>query len=442
MTRMEEYNALLQELEVTPDRLNFTMARAKARTRRQKARKWVGAPLISLSAGCCAYVLLVNLSMPFAAACARVPFFKELAEAVCFNPSLQAAVENRWVQPIGQTDTDNGFTMTVEYLIVDQKQLNVFYTVQGCEGVDPWDHYMLRSDFLDAQGEELNASVSASSHHVNGEMCHFVTADFASTEGIMPSRIQFNCDLQIVWDASESEDRRETVASFDFDLSFDPKFTEEATVVDVNRWMELDGQQILLKDVEIYPTHMRVNLEDHPDNTAWLRDLELYVQNEKGEQFGGVRNGISATGSPDSPFTRSFRLESSFFSDSKELTLCIAGAQWLEKERQWVTLDIENGEIEYLPRDVVLESVERSGTKLVVKTVEPDEGQQRTGQMFLGWRAPDGTEGYANGWSDYSYDGNHYQDTTINDYPWDTIELELNYNLTTQYTEPVTIDLF
>lgn len=441
MTRAEEFDLLMQELETTPERLNNTVARAKARTRRQKVRKWVGAPLISLSAACFAFVLLVNFSTPFAMACAKVPFFKELAEAVSFHPSLYAAVENEWVQPIGQTDTDNGYTMTVEYLIVDQKQLNVFYTLKGGEEVDPRDHYMVCSDFLDGQGENLKASIVSGDSHADGEL-YCVTVDFTSTEGIMPSVVRMECELELSWDDSERKDRDETVASFAFDLSFDPQFTAQAEVVEVNRWLELDGQKILLKNVEIYPTHMRVNLEDHPDNTAWLRDLDLYVRNEDGEQFGGVRNGISSTGSPDSPFTRSFRLESSFFSDSDKLTLCITGASWLEKDRQWTTLDIKNAEIEYLPRDVVLESVERSGTKLVVKTVEPDEGQQRTGQIFLSWRAPDGTEGYANGWSDYSYDGNHYQGTTINDYPWDTIDLELNYNLTTQYTEPVTIDLF
>lgn len=441
MTRMEEYNALMQELEVTPDRLNFTVARAKARTRRQKVRKWVGGPLISLSAACFAFVLLVNFSTPFAMACAKVPFFKELAEAVSFHPSLYAAVENEWVQPIDQTDTDNGYTMTVEYLIVDQKQLNVFYTLEGGEEIDPEDHYMIRSDFLDAQGEELKASVVAGSSQVNGELYH-VTADFTSAEGVMPSTLRMECELDLSWDDSASEDRDETVAAFAFDLSFDPQFTAQAELVEVNRWLEMDGQQILLKNVEIYPTHVRVNLEDHPDNTAWLRDLEMYVKNEKGEQFGGVKNGISATGSPDSPFTQSFRLESSFFSDSERLTLCITGAQWLEKGRQWTVLDIENAEIEYLPHGAVLEGVERSGTQLVIKTREPNEDYMRAGQMFLGWRAPDGTEGSANRWSDYSYDGSHYQDTIINDYTWDTIELELNYTLTTKYVESVAIDLF
>lgn len=440
MTRAEEYNALLQELEVTPDRLNFTVARAKARTRRQRVRKWVGAPLISLSAACFAFVLLVNFSTPFAMACAKVPFFKELAEAVSFSSSLYAAVENEWVQPIGQTDTDNGYTMTVEYLIVDQKQLNVFYTLQGGEEVDPEDAYMVRADFQDALGEELKTSIVAGGSRVNGGL-YYVTADFTSAEGIMPSRIRMECELDLSWDDSEREDRDETVAEFSFDLSFDPQFTAQAEVVELNRWLELDGQRVMLKNVEIYPTHVRVNLEDHPDNTAWLRDLGLYLQDERGVRYEGVSNGITGSGSADSPFMQSFRLESSFFSDSKKLTLCITGANWLEKEKQWTTLDIENAEIEYLPLGAVLEGVERSGTQLIVKTREPDGDYMGAGQMFLGWRAPDGTEGSADRWSDYSYDGSHYQDTAINDYPWDTIELELNYNKTSKYAEPVKIDL-
>ena len=440
MTRAEEYNALLQELEVTPDRLNFTVARAKARTRRQKLRRCIGAPLISLSAACFAFVLLVNFSTPFAMACAKVPFFKELAEAVSFHPSLYAAVENEWVQPIGQTDTDNGYTMTVEYLIVDQKQLNVFYTLKGGEEVDPEDHYMVLSDFLDEQGEELPFSTFTTGSRVNGEI-YQITADFVSVDRVVPDWIRMECELTKDVDGADDH-QKETVAEFSFDLSFDPQFTAQAEVVEVNRWLELDGQKVMLKNVEIYPTHVRINLEDHPDNTAWLRDLGLYLQDERGVRYEGVSNGITGSGSADSPFMQSFRVESSFFSDSKKLTLCIAGAQWLEKERQWTTLDLASGEIGYLPNGAVLIGVERNGNGWIVKTREPDETDMHAGQMFLGWRAPDGTEDAPNRWSDYRYDGSHYQDTFIDDYAWDTVELELNYNLTSKYSEPVTIDLF
>jgi len=442
MTRMEEYNALLQELEETPDRLNFTVARAKARTRRQRVRKWVGAPLISLSAACYAFVLLVNFSTSFAMACAKVPFFKELAEAVSFHPSLYAAVENEWVQPIGQTDTDNGYTMTVEYLIVDQKQLNVFYTLQGGEEVDPEDAYMIRPDFLDARGENVTAAVVTRASYVNGELYH-ATADFL-TEDTMPSEIRMECKLERHWDDSESKDVKETVASFAFDLSFDPKFTAQAKVVKVNRWLELDGQKIRLNTVEIYPTHIRIDLEDHPDNTAWLRDLELYVENEKGERFGGVTNGISGSGDPDSPFQSGYRLESSFFADSEHLTLHISGAQWLEKDRRWTQVNLTTQETGYLPDRIELHQIRRDEDNLIVvfRDLDPEENFQGH-PLFSSWRAPDGTEGYLDGFGYGSReDGSTELYNHVNHYTWDTIELELNYNLTTKYAEPVAIDLF
>lgn len=445
MTRMEEYSALMQELEVTPERLNFTVAHAKARTRRQKVQRAIGAPLLSLSAACFAFVLLVNVSMPFAMACARVPFFKELAQAVCFNPSLYAAVKNEWVQPIGQSSADNGYTMTVEYLIVDRKQLNVFYTLEGGKESDPGDCCMLRPVFLDEQGEKLTVSVLTESVHANGEM-GLITADFTSAEGTMPGRLRMECGLNLCWDDSAAEERNEGAAAFAFDLSFDPKFTAEATVVDVNRRLELDGQRILLKNVEIYPTHIRVNLEDYPDNTAWLRDLELYVQNEKGVRFGSVKNGIRATGSPDSPFTAGFRLESSFFAGSRRLTLNITGASWLEKEKRWTQVDLTTGEAGYLPDQAIFRGADRTEEELTMVFHVPVSADGRGGwELFSSWRAPDGSTGYFDevGWSgaagEREYAVSHVK---ADNYAWDTIELELDHSKTTEYAEPVTIDLF
>ena len=80
-----------------------------------------------------AFVLLVNLSTPFALACGKVPVLKELAAAVAFSPSLKAAVENDYVQYIGQSATDNGITVHLEYLMADQGGLMLFLSVSGPE---------------------------------------------------------------------------------------------------------------------------------------------------------------------------------------------------------------------------------------------------------------------------------------------------------------------
>ena len=441
MNRMEEYNALMQELEETPVRLNFTVARAKARTRRQRVRKWVGAPLISLSAACCAFVLLVNVSTPFAMACAKVPFFKELAEAVCFNPSLTAAVENEWVQPIGQTDSDNGYSMTVEYVIIDQKQLNIFYSLASEVETDPKDFYMVYSDLWDEQGEALKCAVIAGSSFIDGEL-YQITADFTSQEGTMPDRIHLECELY--FDEGERT-QREAVAQFGFDLSFDPKFTQEAKVIAVEKWLELDGQKILLKNVEIYPTHMRINLEDDPDNTAWLRELELYVEDETGTRYEAGSNNITSTGSPDSPFTRSFRVESTFFSESKHLTLCIAGAKWLDKEQQWTWVNTATGETGFLPEGVTLREYSRTGdtAKLIFRVYVGED--QPYGSPVMDWRNPGGEEQSFGRYGvttavDYESDtgpgtvAEGYCDVhlTLEPLSGDIAELELKY---TEYTE-------
>ena len=451
MTRAEEYNALLQELEETPDRLNFTVARAKARTRRQRVRKWVGAPLISLSAACCAFVLLVNFSTPFAMACAKVPFFKELAEAVSFSSSLYAAVENEWVQPIDQTDLDNGYSVTIEYLIVDQKQLNIFFSLVGGEEADPRDSYSLRSDFFDEQGVELPFSVVTGDAHTDGEL-YQVLADFTSADNTMPGQVRMECVLEKHWDNRDKESMREVMGQFSFDLSFDPQFTVQATVVEVDQWMELDGQQILLKNVEIYPTHMRINLEDHPDNTAWLKDLEMYVQDEKGERFAQGGNWISGSGSPDSPFMQSFRMETTFFADSRNLTLYITEARWLNKENHTATIDFETGATTGLPMDTSLYQIEREGNDVHLRffCAKKDELNYNTLFAVQEYRDPEGeihqTMGYSihdahddetmewiEGWAEKTY--------VLKNYPWNTVELELNATHATKYESPVEIPI-
>ena len=132
MNRMDEYKALLSKLEQTPPALEYTITRARARRRR---RQWLWRPMTTLAGLFAAFVLLVNVSPTAAYAMSRVPGLDKLAAAVSFSPSLTAAVDNEYVQPIDQEKTENGITLRLEYLIVDQKQLNVFYTVSG-EGYD------------------------------------------------------------------------------------------------------------------------------------------------------------------------------------------------------------------------------------------------------------------------------------------------------------------
>ena len=130
MNRMEEYEALLRQPEELPPALEGSVGRARARARRRRWRRFT-APAGSVAAVFAVFVLMVNLWTPFALACGKVPILKELAAAVAFSPSLKAAVEHDYVQYIGQSQTDNGITVNLEYLIPDRGQLLFFVTVTG-----------------------------------------------------------------------------------------------------------------------------------------------------------------------------------------------------------------------------------------------------------------------------------------------------------------------
>ena len=91
-------------------------------------------------------------------------------------------------------------------------------------------------------------------------------------------------------------ERQEILAEFTFDLTFDPLFTDPGEVIPVNETFQMDGQTFTITEVEIYPTQLRLNVEGDPDNTAWLKGLYFYLENEDGERFDTVTNGITATG--------------------------------------------------------------------------------------------------------------------------------------------------
>lgn len=371
MNRNAEYTALLTELEPTPPALEYTVQRAVTRKKTsQKKRRLLGVPLGSLGVCFVGFVLLVNLFPPFAYACGRVPLLRELAKAVAWSPSLSAAVENEFVQPMGISQTKNGITATVQYLIVDQKQVNIFFTLEG-EGYET-----LTSDMPEFAPEQACSKMGATPGQAPGTLLRFcldypdavpdgftmtipVTGEREGAERPMsetPGADQSIADEMLSPPAVE---RREILAEFTFDLTFDPLFTDPGEIIPVNETFEMDGQTLTVTEVEIYPTQLRLNVAAEEANTAWLKGLDFYLENQDGERFDAVTNGVTATGDTDTPAMVSFRLESPYFSKSDRLTLHITGACWLEKAHERVYVDLERASAPWLPEGVTLTSAQR-----------------------------------------------------------------------------------
>lgn len=391
MTRKEEYMALLEELEQSPAELEGTVKRAlKRRRASQKKRCVFGIPAGSLAACFLGFMLLVNLFPPFARACGNVPVLRELAKAVAWSPSLSAAVENEYVQPIGQSQSANGITATVEYVIVDRKQLRVYYTLASRE------YPQLEAD-ADLQMPDAGWGGGSSSYGTpNGELrevhIDFIDEDVPETlkllvkvyaghkagEAAAPSTQVGEGDPF----GDEGGNEPDYLAEFTFQLEFDPYFTAQGEIIPVDTQFTLDGQTFTLTEVEIYPTHLRVDLKAGDENTAWLERLHLYLENEHGERFETVTNGITAVGEPDGEGVGTLWLDSTFFSYGKHLTLYITGAKWRDKDAARVRLNLPAVTAENLPEGIRFLNAEKYAGGWVVSFIAPLEGENGMYSVF------------------------------------------------------------
>ena len=144
------------------------------------------------------------------------------------------------------------------------------------------------------------------------------------------------------------------------------RFRGQGRTVEVNRWLELDGNNIRIVDLELYPTHARLNLEQDPDNAEELQSLDFYLEDKKGNRYEkGSASGLTAMGD-------SYLFESPYFSDPDSLTLHITKAEWLEKSQKFITVSLKTGEaLEPMPGGMEISAIRLDDTTAQVAFLAP-----------------------------------------------------------------------
>jgi hypothetical protein len=134
---------------------------------------------------------LVNVSTPFAMACKSVPVIRELAEAVALEPSLKAALEHDYLQPVFQTQAKDGVTASVRYLIVDQ-------TISTCS--IPCAPTATRSwrppELLDSDGNRVDGYVATWGAPSQQDEEDYKLASFYFVDGHVPKALRLRLDIQ------------------------------------------------------------------------------------------------------------------------------------------------------------------------------------------------------------------------------------------------------
>lgn len=450
MNRNAEYERLMQEL----DTLTVPVGGVERALRRERRNRYLLRPLMSIAAVFALFVILVNVSTTVAYACSRVPGLRELAAAVTFSRSLSDAVANEYVQPINLSETNEDITVKVEYLIVDQRNVTVFYRMESkC-----YPQLEATPDFYAADGSEFKScSWGANDWDVpNGEL-RSVHLGFLYDD--VPSAVRMKLKLRdmtlsetspapmdSIWDDIPTADNSKYIAEFEFLLEFDPYFTAQGKHFETDESIALGEHTLRITSVDVYPTYLSFDVLGDETNTAWLKSLGFYLVTDAGERFEPVSNGIAATGNPDTPEMMSFRADSTFFYHAKTVTLYVTKAEWLDKDAETIHVDLKNARADTMPEGSELISCKHEGSRWVVTVL-----QGRTdAQVFMSeYYDADGNEYFCHSWTSGATrldgtdteapEGYSYDSFPLNNYPYDEVWLTPRYTSRWSSETPVAV---
>ncbi len=370
MNRYDEYTKLKNELAQPPQRLEETLHQAMTRYARHKKLTFLWrTPMVSLSFLAALFILLVNLSPTAALAMSDIPILKSFVKAVAFDPSLKIAVENDYVQYVGDRQTKEGIHVTVDYMIVDANHISLFFRVDS-----PNETGIYNFQLLDATGLPLPATLVYDTGYEKDQM-EEIKVDMAK-ETPIPKELFFDINITEtppektqtvtvpgdsgIW-SSETENTEDTSAvsvPFHFVLKPEDKFIQSKRTATIDEWIEVFGQRIYLDRLEIYPSKTTLIIETDETNSAAVRNLNLYFEDEKGKLYNQKSSGVTATFQPDGINIGSIWFESSYFALAKHLTLNLTGVSLIEKDKQYGIIDYAHKTISNLPEEVTVEAME------------------------------------------------------------------------------------
>ena len=451
MNRKEEYKMLLSLLEQDPPAaLDSCVEKARKRAKAHNRWKGLGRSLSSLGGIAAAFVLMVNLSLPFALACARIPGLRELTAAVSFAPSLKAAVQNDFVQYIGQSKTQGDLSMSLDYLIFDSTQIHFFYSVSGGD----YDSFHVLPEISGPDGEKLEGFGITSGMALPRELSDFGVNFNEGFEA--PEALRLTCKVtarkEDVGQApvpSTDKDPRDlgVVATFVFDLTLDSRFTAPGRTYDLNEWVTADSQRLLIRSLEVNPTHARLTVTFDENNTAWCDGLDFYLTDVKGNRYEsgshvGSNSSLVSSGTGEDGEVI-YYLESPHFTGKGPYTLHITGADWLDKGQEWVTVDLEKGTAQGLPDGAELVSLQREGENVRLSFSSPYHNKQLFSWTF---RDEEGAEFHISSGSYYkreNEDGSitEVEELHLPDYSGSILEIKLNYTRMEEFKTEVLVEV-
>jgi hypothetical protein len=325
----------------------------QARAVKEKKRRRL--PIKSMAAACILGISLitsVNVSEPVANYIANIPGMGKVIDFVRYDKGLKAAAENDYIQKVEGSAEHSGIKLTLDSIIHDEKALIMYYHFQTEDKED----YILPAEhqLKDGEGNVLP-------YRVYGQ---YWTEDASLLELRVSLKEGEKLPEDLMLSTKFGNDRELLDGDWEIPFTLDKEKFAHKQVHELDKKVEVGGQEITFKDVTIYPSQTAVHVSYNPSNSKKIFGFDdLQLVDEKGEIWNASKEETTEISENESIIY----LESSYFSNPKELSLRFSSIRALDKDELWVEIDPEKEEILKAPKDGKISQMYKRKEELVVK---------------------------------------------------------------------------
>lgn len=376
--KRETWNDLLENSYEYPEALSGVEHRLEKRIAKEQRKKRTLYSSLSAIVAVFSFIILVNASTAFASIVSEIPVLGKLAEYVKFDKSLSSSIENDYIQETGLTAWDGHEKLLLPYVIADEKNMVLFFQLPQELDLESGEWIGISTKNMDdtITGEKVvgfGCSSSNLSADAREQFDGLILQRYHFSEGTLPESIKIDVVLKkYIYDNStdekinvndtnrnEAEPIIETLGTFTFTIDFN-EFAKPITYKFNVNHIILD-QKITLEDMKVYPTGTEVKFKFEKNNSAWIKGLDLGVEQAGSTVLDGV-DGISATYDEENSWMNVF-IESDYFEEFEERELIIKGIRLLDKDEEYITVNLNNRTITPFVKGMELKEVTKRDGK-------------------------------------------------------------------------------
>jgi hypothetical protein len=296
------------------------------------------------------FMLLVNFSSTFQKVTADVPVLSDLVKLVKMtegDTGLQEAIKQGYVQPIHVKDTQNGVTFEVSNIVIDHSRLVLFYNVSTNDERAFVDESKTKIHITNKEGKPLENTIEFNPYKLKGTTHGSGEVDFLLKPGVpITDMIKFKINLLV------NEVQSPQTLTFNIDIPINQKLINAKTTYPINKWFNIEGQRLFVRDAVFYPTQTLVHIQfDKANSMKILQFPDIHIEDQDGNTFAQHYTGLLG----DDEW--GMYLENTHYVKPKTPVLVINKVMTIDKSLANVKVNLHERKIISGPKDILLNDV-------------------------------------------------------------------------------------